>query len=479
MDNPISLLNPATVLTDADVLPIVNGSETKKVSIATIKAQTNVNADWNATTGVAQILNKPTIPTETSVLTNDGADGVNPFITALDIPIYGQAGTLVREVRNTTGATLTKGTVVYINGASGNKPTVTKALATSDALSARTFGLLQSDILHNENGYCVVVGDLSGLNTNAFTDGQQLYLSGTVAGTYTATKTLAPTHLVYIGKVTRAHPTQGQIEVQIQNGYELEEIHDCKIVSPINNQALVYNEIIELWENKSISNDELNHRTNGYVIFNEFTSLLTNGSWFPTAISTGTIVTSTAGNYDEHCGVVTMSSSATVNSGYYWSNVASANVMLFSKLIASLQSDMVFKLPSTGSINTVIRFGFATGSVTVAEFTSGIFIRIIGSVLTGVNTNATISSSTTSVQLDVEVWYHTRVKVLSLTSIQFSVYLMDGTLVSQQTLSANIPTNLVLNPILITTNPDASITQLINVDYVSASVPTLQRGALT
>ena len=48
-----------------------------------------VNSDWNATSGVAEILNKPTIPaevTKTSDLTNDGADGINPFITAADIP---------------------------------------------------------------------------------------------------------------------------------------------------------------------------------------------------------------------------------------------------------------------------------------------------------------------------------------------------------------------------------------------------------
>ena len=30
-----------------------------------------VNSDWNANSGVAQILNKPTIPTATSQLTND------------------------------------------------------------------------------------------------------------------------------------------------------------------------------------------------------------------------------------------------------------------------------------------------------------------------------------------------------------------------------------------------------------------------
>ena len=45
-----------------------------------------VNSDWDATSGVAEILNKPIIPTKTSDLTNDGEDGINPFITLADIP---------------------------------------------------------------------------------------------------------------------------------------------------------------------------------------------------------------------------------------------------------------------------------------------------------------------------------------------------------------------------------------------------------
>lgn len=48
--------------------------------------QIETYADWNATSGSKEILNKPTIPTSTSELTNDGEDGTNPFITALDIP---------------------------------------------------------------------------------------------------------------------------------------------------------------------------------------------------------------------------------------------------------------------------------------------------------------------------------------------------------------------------------------------------------
>jgi hypothetical protein len=59
--------------------------------------------------------------------------------------------------------------------------------------------------------------------------------------------------LVYVGKVTRSHPTQGQIEVQIQNGYELAEIHDCQIVTPANNQTLAYESASSLWKNKSIT----------------------------------------------------------------------------------------------------------------------------------------------------------------------------------------------------------------------------------
>ena len=171
----------------------------------------------------------------------------------ITFPISGQAGTLVREVRNTTGATLTKGTIVYISGATGNKPTVSKAIATGDSTSAQTFGMCQANIANNSNGYVVCVGDLAGLDTSAFTEGNQLYLSSTTAGTYTTTKQLAPAHLVYIGIVTRAHPTLGQIEVNIQNGYELYELHDVSITSESDNQGLFYEASTDLWKNKSIA----------------------------------------------------------------------------------------------------------------------------------------------------------------------------------------------------------------------------------
>ena len=177
-----------------------------------------------------------------------GGDG-----SLIAFPIAGQSGTIVRLVRNNTGATLTKGTVIYISGAIGNNPVVSKAIATGDATSAQTFGLCQANIANNATGYVVVMGDLIGLDTSAFTEGQQVYLSGTVAGAFTATKQFAPIHLVYIGVITRSHPTLGQIEVKIQNGYELDEIHDVSAQTPTNNDGLFYESSSNLWKNKSIT----------------------------------------------------------------------------------------------------------------------------------------------------------------------------------------------------------------------------------
>ena len=162
------------------------------------------------------------------------------------------ASNLVVEVRNQTGQTLTKGTAVYISGAAGNKPLVSKALATSDQTSAQTLGLVSNDILHNQNGYVTIVGLVTDLNTLAFPEGSQLYLSPTIAGTYTTVKHHAPYHMVYVGVVTRSHKTQGTIQVKVQNGYELDELHDVLIVDPEDNQFLTYDITDHLWKNKTL-----------------------------------------------------------------------------------------------------------------------------------------------------------------------------------------------------------------------------------
>jgi len=190
--------------------------------------------------------NKFNQPTGDATQYLDGAGNPTTF------PVLSQSDRVITEVRNSTGATITKGTVVYLNGATGGKPNVQKAQANSEATSSGTFGVIQSDINNNSNGYVVVIGTVLGLNTSAYTAGQVLWLSPTTAGGFTTTKPVAPNHAVYVGIVTLA-ATQGTIEVKIQNGYELDEIHDVLITSKTDNDGLIYESSSGLWKNKQIT----------------------------------------------------------------------------------------------------------------------------------------------------------------------------------------------------------------------------------
>jgi len=265
--------NANTVVDASYVHTDNNYTTTEKSKLAGIAAgaEVNVNADWNASSGDAQILNKPTLGTaaatdstayataaqgikaDTALQTVASADGsiiVTTTGTAVDLAVSqtSPASVVVEQVRNTTGATLTKGTAVYISGATGQLPTVSKALATGDSTSAQTLGLITNDISNNSNGYVTIIGLITNINTSAYTDGDQLYLSPTTAGTLTATKPYAPNHMVYVAVVAHAHPSQGKLLVKVQNGYEMDELHDVSAQSPTTGQTLVYNSTTSLWE---------------------------------------------------------------------------------------------------------------------------------------------------------------------------------------------------------------------------------------
>jgi hypothetical protein len=156
-------------------------------------------------------------------------------------------------VRNQSGSTIAAGSIVYISGATGNKPLITLAQANNDANSAQTMGFTKTAIANNGFGYVIVRGELENIDTSALTEGVQLYLSPTVAGSWTTTKPSAPLHLVYVGIVIRSHPTLGTILVAVQNGYELNELHDVAIGTLANNDLLAYESSTDLWKNKTFS----------------------------------------------------------------------------------------------------------------------------------------------------------------------------------------------------------------------------------
>ena len=156
-------------------------------------------------------------------------------------------------VRNSTGSTLLKGQVVYLSGATGNRPNALLSQADTEATSSKTIGIVIANIANNSDGYVAVNGTLHDLDTSAFADGVAVWLSATVAGGLTATVPAEPNHSVFIGYIARSHPTQGRLVILIQNGYELNELHGVLISSEANNDLLVYESSSTLWKNKSIS----------------------------------------------------------------------------------------------------------------------------------------------------------------------------------------------------------------------------------
>ena len=158
---------------------------------------------------------------------------------------------VTKTVRNATAALISKRSVVYINGANGNNATIALAQANAESTSYRTFGITESDIAINGDGVVVIIGEVLNVDTGSFNDGDQLYLSPTIAGGITNVKPSAPNHMVYVGVVTRANNNNGKIEVNIANGFELHELHDVAIATKVDNQLVAYESSTNLWKNKS------------------------------------------------------------------------------------------------------------------------------------------------------------------------------------------------------------------------------------
>jgi hypothetical protein len=157
-------------------------------------------SSWNDLTGTANDIPFDTTPT--SVPTAEGVASWNADDNTLDIQT-GLGGVTLQvgqeqhiKARNNSGATIANGSVVYLSGASGQRPTIALADADSDAHVASTIGLATADIGNNSFGMVTTSGLVRGVNTAGMTEGGPVYLSDT-AGVFTQT---APTsNIVRVG----------------------------------------------------------------------------------------------------------------------------------------------------------------------------------------------------------------------------------------------------------------------------------------
>jgi hypothetical protein len=174
-------------------------------------------------------------------------------------PVTGTASKIEQVVVNNTGSTLLKGQVVYASGSVGasGKLRVSLSSNSTESGSSKTFGILAENIINGGEGLLVTEGLLEGVDTTGAADGDPVWL-GSTAGSKIfglAGKPSAPAHLVFLGIVVRGgNENNGSIFVKIQNGFELEELHNVAIATLADNQVLRYDATTGLWKNETIDN---------------------------------------------------------------------------------------------------------------------------------------------------------------------------------------------------------------------------------
>lgn len=227
-----------------------------------------------------------------------GATG--SFVTTGQTGVFLTSGSPVDTIhlygKNDQGTTIYKGNPVYIGGANGANPLIKSAANTGEFSSSKTIGLLAQDLSVNELGYAITEGILEGFDTSAGAAGDPMWLGPTGQILYgTGNKPYGLNNLVYLGVVLRSQSVNGKVYVKIQNGFEIEELHNVYALNPSNNDSLLYNSASGAWFARQINTGDVSG-ISAYALAANTGSFITTGQTgqFVSTGSTGSFVVSSA-----------------------------------------------------------------------------------------------------------------------------------------------------------------------------------------
>jgi hypothetical protein len=145
-------------------------------------------------------------------------------------------------VKNQTGSTITKNTLVYASGTVGSsgRISVSKFIANGTIDAKYLLGITAHDLSNGEDGYVISFGKIRQVKTDTFAAGAILYPSPTVAGVWTDVEPIAPNLDMPIGFCINSHVNNGTIAIRYASGYKLSELHDVAITSPVDRASLYY-----------------------------------------------------------------------------------------------------------------------------------------------------------------------------------------------------------------------------------------------
>jgi hypothetical protein len=185
-------------------------------------------------------------------------------------------------VKNQTGASITKGSIVYANGTVGasGRITIDKFIADGSIDAKYLLGITAHDLSNGEDGYVISFGKIRKVNTDTFAAGAILYPSPTVAGVWTDVEPIAPNIDMPIGFCINSHVNNGTIAIKVESGYKLHELHDLAITSPVEKASLYYSG--GLWRD-----------TTAALLVSDTSSMLTN--YLRTGVAASTYLPLTGG----------------------------------------------------------------------------------------------------------------------------------------------------------------------------------------
>jgi hypothetical protein len=214
-------------------------------------SDTNALALGTAAPGVAASGSRQDHVHPTTGLALDGHDHDADYAPIADA---NRADVVYETCKNSSGGSIAKGKVVYIDGADGTNPTIALSDADSESTSSKTLGFTETASNNGDQVNVVIYGRLTNIDTSAASaEGVSVWLSGTPGGVVFGSPPAEPAHSVYLGVVTKKNPSTGEIFVKVQNGYELDELHDVSVGSPSDLDIIQYVSSTGLWTNKSIS----------------------------------------------------------------------------------------------------------------------------------------------------------------------------------------------------------------------------------
>jgi hypothetical protein len=161
----------------------------------------------------------PRIPSQRDPVVDQGALATRAwfrFFQLLQSSIEDAALTQYTVVQNITGVTIPKGTVVGFAGVgSNNVLSVAPYLADGSSPSLYILGIMAENLPDSgATGLCCVWGNVSGIDTSAFSVGDVLYASPTVAGALTNVKPTAPENVIPVAATLISSAAAGDIFVR-------------------------------------------------------------------------------------------------------------------------------------------------------------------------------------------------------------------------------------------------------------------------